>query len=149
MLVGVIRLIDVSSSRRKSRKAHFAAHSQERRIRMSAPLSKDLRAKYGIRAVPIRKGDEVIVRRGKHDEKEGKVTLVQRSKYIINVEKVTREKVNGQTVNLGIHPSNVVITKLHADKARDAAIERRSKGKAAGSKGEKVTTKASAMAVVD
>merc|ERR1712100_875275 len=33
----------VSSSRRKSRKAHFAAPSSQRRIIMSAPLSAELR----------------------------------------------------------------------------------------------------------
>jgi hypothetical protein len=38
----------VSSSRRKNRKAHFGATSVERRVRMSAPLSKDLFAKYHV-----------------------------------------------------------------------------------------------------
>ena len=116
---------------------------------MSAPLSKDLRAKFGIRSVPIRKNDEVLIRVGKHNSKEGKVTLVSRAKYIINVEKISREKTNGQTVQIGIHPSNVVITKLHADKNRDALIERRSKVKQAAAKGEKYASKANAMAVVD
>ena len=39
----------VSSSRRKSRKAHFSAPSHERRKIMSAPLSADLRKKYNVR----------------------------------------------------------------------------------------------------
>merc|ERR1711862_901784 len=51
----------VSSSRRKSRKAHFAAPSSQRRIIMSAPLSAELRKKYGVRSVPIRREDEVII----------------------------------------------------------------------------------------
>lgn len=38
----------VSSSRRKSRKAHFGAHSTQRRVLMSAPLSKDLQTKYNV-----------------------------------------------------------------------------------------------------
>lgn len=38
----------VSSSRRKSRKAHFGAHSTQRRVLMSAPLSKDLQNKYNV-----------------------------------------------------------------------------------------------------
>jgi large subunit ribosomal protein L26e len=141
--------LGVTSSRRKQRKAHFSAPSHERRIRMSATLSKDLRAKFGIRSAPIRKDDEILIRHGKHAEKEGKVTLVSRSKYVIHVEKVAREKVNGQTVQIGIHPSNVIITKLHADKNRDALIERRSKAKQAAAKGEKYSSKANAMAVVD
>uniref|UniRef100_A0A914RC36 60S ribosomal protein L26 n=1 Tax=Parascaris equorum TaxID=6256 RepID=A0A914RC36_PAREQ len=44
----------VSSSARKSRKAHFNAPSHIRRKLMSAPLTKDLRTKHGIRSIPIR-----------------------------------------------------------------------------------------------
>ncbi len=40
---------DVSSSRRKSRKAHFAAPSSVRRKIMSSSLSKELRTKYNVR----------------------------------------------------------------------------------------------------
>ena len=38
----------ISSSRRKSRKAHFSAPSSVRRVIMSAPLSKELREKYNV-----------------------------------------------------------------------------------------------------
>lgn len=50
-----------TSARRKMRKAHFNAPSHERRRIMSAPLSKDLRLKYNVRSMPIRKDDEVMV----------------------------------------------------------------------------------------
>ena len=43
---------NVSSSRRKSRKAHFTAPSSVRRIIMSAALSSELRNKYHVRAAP-------------------------------------------------------------------------------------------------
>lgn len=51
----------VSSSRRKNRKRHFSAPSHIRRKLMTAPLSKELRQKYNIRNIPIRKDDEVQV----------------------------------------------------------------------------------------
>merc|ERR1711924_358894 len=38
----------------------------------------------------------------------GKVIQVYRKKYVIHIERVTREKSNGSTVNVGIHPSNVM-----------------------------------------
>merc|ERR1711862_873158 len=79
---------------------------------MSAPLSKELRTKYKVRAVPIRSSDEVMIVRGHFKEREGKVTQVYRKKWRIHVERVTRDKTNGQTVSVGIHPSKVVITKL-------------------------------------
>jgi len=94
---------------------------------MSAPLSKELRKKHNVRAVPIRKDDEVQVVRGTHKGRDGKVTQVYRKKWIIHIEKLTREKANGATVNLGFHPSKVVITKLKIDRDREALLARRAR----------------------
>lgn len=110
---------------------------------MSAPLSKELREKYNVsvacllgqcemlttiplqvRSIPIRKDDEVQIVRGTNKDKEGKVTSVYRLKYVIHIERVTRDKTNGSSVPLGIHPSNVVITKLKIDKDRENILER-------------------------
>ncbi len=62
---------------------------------MSAPLSTELKNKYAVRAVPIRKDDEVSVVRGTFKGREGKVVQVYRKKFVIHVERITREKVNG------------------------------------------------------
>ena len=45
--------------------------------------------------MPIRKDDEVIVVRGSNAGREGKVIQVYRKKYVIHIERVTREKSNG------------------------------------------------------
>lgn len=37
----------------------------------------------------------------------GKVVQVYRKKYVIYIERVQREKANGTTVHVGIHPSKV------------------------------------------
>ncbi|KAK4426419.1 60S ribosomal protein L26-1 [Sesamum alatum] len=124
----------VSSSRRKSRKAHFTAPSSVRRVLMSAPLSGDLRSKYNVRSMPVRKDDEVQVVRGTYKGREGKVVQVYRKKWVIHIERITREKVNGSTVNVGIHPSKVVITKLRLDKDRKSLLDRKAKGRAAADK---------------
>merc|ERR1712149_90745 len=97
---------NVSSSRRKSRNAHFNAPSSVRRKIMSAHLNKELHQKYHVKSMPIRKDDEVIVVRG------------------------TREKSNGSTVNVGIPPSNVMITKLKLDKDRRKILDRKDTSKA-------------------
>jgi ribosomal protein uL24 len=86
----------VSSQRRKSRKAHFTAPSHLRRKIMSSHLSKDLKTKYDVRSIPVRKGDTVKVVRGTFKGREGKIQTVYRKKWCIHVEKVTREKVNGK-----------------------------------------------------
>ncbi|RMY95334.1 hypothetical protein D0861_00749 [Hortaea werneckii] len=135
------------SSRRKSRKEHFQAPSSVRRVIMSAPLSKGISsfhssmqigtktyandAQNSVRAIPIRKDDEVVIKRGTNKGREGKVTSVYRLKYVIHVERVSREKTNGQSVPIGIAPSKVEITKLNLDKDRESIIERISKGREA------------------
>ena len=44
---------------------------------MSAPLSKDLRAKHNVRSIPIRKDDEVVITKGHYKgQPAAKVTAV-------------------------------------------------------------------------
>merc|ERR1712118_162149 len=140
---------NVSSSRRKARKAHFTAPSSVRRKIMSAHLDKTLSNKYHVKSMPIRKDDEVIVVRGSHRGREGKVVQVYRKKYVIHIERVTREKSNGSTVNVGIHPSNVVITKLKLDKDRRSILERKNTEKNAEKGKGKYTEAADAKKEVE
>ena len=85
----------MSNQRRKSRKAHFSAPSSLRRKIMSSHLSKELKTKYDVRCIPVRKGDSVKIMRGNFKGREGKVLTVYRKKWCIHVEKITREKTNG------------------------------------------------------
>ncbi|KAF9013987.1 translation protein SH3-like domain-containing protein [Cyathus striatus] len=98
---------------------------------MSSALSKELRGKYNTRSLPIRKDDEVRIVRGKYKGREGKVTQVYRKKWVIHVERVQRDKSNGATSPIGIHPSNVVITTIKLDKDRRAILERKDRKKTA------------------
>lgn len=85
----------VTSSRRKNRKAHFTAPSHIRRRLMSAPLSKELRQKYNVRSMPVRKDDEVQVLYSplysyfeylydepNHSLSDRKLTRLMRTRYI-------------------------------------------------------------------
>ena len=106
-------------------------------VRADAPLSvTHTNITSQVRCVPIRKDDEVRVVRGTYKGREGKVVTVYRKKWVIHVERITREKVNGATVSVGLDPSKVEITKIKLDKDRKALLERRNKsaqdGKAAG-----------------
>ena len=72
-----------------------------------------------------------------------------RKKWVIHIERITREKASGATVQVGIHPSNCVITKLKLDKDRKAILDRKnSETKTDKGKG-KFTEKDVAMADVD
>ena len=116
---------------------------------MAAPLSKELREKHGgVRAVPIRKDDEVTVVRGSFKGRDGKVKTVYRRKWVIHVERVTRDKANGSTVNVGLDPSKVVLTKLKLDKDRKALLERKSSKGGAAAKGKFSEKEVEAMADV-
>ncbi|ORY32409.1 ribosomal protein L24, partial [Rhizoclosmatium globosum] len=115
----------VSSSRRNSRKAHFSAPSHLRRKMMSAALSKELREKYQVRSLPIRQDDEVEVVRGSHKGRVGKVVAVYRKKWVIHIEKLTKEKANNQSVQLGVDPSKVKITTIKLDKDRLNLLQRK------------------------
>lgn len=41
--------------------------------------------------------------------REGKVVAVYRKRWVIHIERITREKVNSATVNVGIDPSKVQV----------------------------------------
>jgi large subunit ribosomal protein L26e len=114
--------VEVTSSRRKQRRAHFSAPSHIRYRIMSATLSKTLRTKYGVRALPIRKDDEVVVMRGTRKGSKGKVVQVHRKKWAIHIDKLTKNKANGAPYQIPIHPSNVAITKVKEAKDRMARI---------------------------
>jgi large subunit ribosomal protein L26e len=96
---------------------------------MSASLSKELQAKYNVRSIPVRKDDEVMVVRGIYKNREGKVTACYRRKFVIHVERITRDKANGAQVNVGIQPSNCIITKLKLDKDRKTILGRKDRSK--------------------
>ncbi|PAA82903.1 hypothetical protein BOX15_Mlig026409g2, partial [Macrostomum lignano] len=76
----------------------------------------------------------------------GKVVAVYRSKYVIHVERIQREKANGATVYVNLHPSKVVITKLKLDRDRRGLLDRKAAGRARGAeKGKYSEADANAM----
>ena len=91
------------------------------------------------RSLPIRKDDEVRTVRGKYKGREGKVTQVYRKRWVIHVDRVQRDKSNGATAQIGIHPSNVVITTIKLDKDRKAILERKDR-KNNAKKGDDIET---------
>ncbi len=125
-----MQVIAKTSKPSKQRKMLFQAPDHIRYKHFAAPLSPELRNSYGTRSLPVRRGDTVRVLRGDHKGFEGKVARVDRKKFKIYVEGLTREKVDGSTVFVPIHPSKVMITKLNLDdKWRKKILERRKKAK--------------------
>jgi large subunit ribosomal protein L24 len=99
----------------KQRKMVFQAPDHIRHKLFAAPLSPELKTSHGIKSLPVRSGDAVRVMRGDHKGFEGKITRVDRTKYRIYVEGLTREKVDGTAIFVPIHPSKVMITTLNLE----------------------------------
>ena len=122
----------------KQRKRILQASPGERYKRFSAPLSPKLKESHNTNSVPVRTGDTVKILRGERRGTEGKVSKVDRKKYRIFVEGATREKVDGTTTLIPIHPSKIMITTLNLDdKWRRKILERKGaveKGKMPGEK---------------
>lgn len=115
---------------RKQRKRLFQAPLHIRYKQFSATLSPELKESHNTRSVPVRVGDTVKIMRGDRKGFEGKVSRVDRQKYRIFVEGITREKVDGSTIQIPIHPSKVMITHLNLDdKWRKQALKRKTKEK--------------------
>ena len=102
-----------------------------------------------VRSIPLRKDDEVKVIRGQFKGKEGKIVQVYRKKYVVHVERCTRDKANGQTIHVGIDASNVEITKLKMDKSRKAILDRKNRTKIGQSKGDVTSSLHDNLAGVD
>ena len=69
------------------------------------------------------------ITRGKYKGRDGKVTQVYRKKWVIHIDRVQRDKSNGASVPIGIHPSKVVITQIKLDKDRRAILDRKDRKK--------------------
>lgn len=82
---------------------------------LRATLSPELREKYGVRSIRVRKGDLVKVMRGDYKGVQGKVTEVYPKLGRIAIEGLMRKKVNGQEVPIKIHPSKVMVVELNLE----------------------------------
>jgi len=126
----VMPRLSESRQPRKQRKAYFNAPLHARQKLLSAPLSPELREKYGVKRLPVRKGDKVRIMRGDFKGKEGTVARVDVKRLALFIDGVTIEKADKTPVFRPIHPSNVMIVQLNlSDKRRREIIERRKGGK--------------------
>ncbi len=119
-----------SSQPRKQRRTLYRAPLHKRQKLVAAPLSPELRKQYGIRTLPVRVGDEVVIMRGMFKGHRGKVVKVDLRKMRIHVEGATITNARGEPRFYPIHPSNVMIVSLKLDdERRKAIIERKRQGR--------------------
>jgi large subunit ribosomal protein L24 len=98
---------------RKQRLARFTAHTTLRRRLMSVPLSRDLRARYGRRQMPIRKGDTVRVLRGSYIGREERVAKVDRRSYSVTLDNITVKTGEAKLKPLPLRTNSLLLTRLN------------------------------------
>jgi large subunit ribosomal protein L24 len=115
----------------KPTKQRKMLHDAPRHLRhklFAAHLSPELRGTHLLRSFPVRSGDTVRIVRGDHEGFEGKVSRIDMIDYRVFLEGLTREKVDGTTIFVAVHPSKVMITRLNLDdKWRKKVLERKQK----------------------
>ena len=82
---------------------------------LRAPLSEDLKSKYGKNAIRVRVGDSVKLIKGEYSGVEGKIQKVFANEGRLTIEGVTREKIAGGTTAIRIRASTVLVTGLNLD----------------------------------
>ncbi|MBI2547121.1 MAG: 50S ribosomal protein L24 [Candidatus Aenigmarchaeota archaeon] len=115
-----------SSKPRKQRKFLHDAFLHLKRKILSAHFSNELGEKYKRISMPVIKGDQVQIMRGKFKGKTGKVAKVNYKKYRVYIEGVTRKRTVGTEAQVGIHPSKLKLVDLNLnDKNRQKILERK------------------------
>ncbi len=112
----------------KQRKYRFNAPLHLRGAFLNVHLSKELREKYGIRALRVRTGDKVRIMRGQFKKLEGKVEEVDMKKLKVYIAKTEHVKRDGSKARYPIQPSNLLLVELNADdKERMAGLKKEAK----------------------
>ena len=123
-------------SPRRQRKALFTASPPERRRRMTVLLSRELRSRFHLRSVPVRKGDTVRVLSGSFVGREERVAKIDRRGYAVTLDNVTLKAADEKLKPLALRPAHLVITRLNlsdpwrrkALRVRDEAVTPEERG---------------------
>ncbi len=107
-----------STSPKKQRKYRSNAPLNIKRKMLSSHLSKELRAKYKVRNLVIRRGDSVIITRGKFKGKNGKIDKVYTKQLKVSVDSAKNVTKKGNKVPFKIRASALIITDLNLSDAR-------------------------------
>jgi large subunit ribosomal protein L24 len=102
-----------SISPKKQRKYRRNADLNSKRKMLSVHLSKELREKYKTRNLPVRKGDAVIVMRGKFAGTEGKIDRVYTKQLKVTLDSVKAMTRKGNKVPFKFRPSSLLIKELN------------------------------------
>jgi large subunit ribosomal protein L24 len=124
-------------SPRRQRKALYSADTFERRVRMTVPLSRELRARFHRRSTPVHKGDTVRILSGSFEGREERVAHVNRRSYTVTLDNVTLKTADEKMKPLSLGVGHLVITRLNlSDPWRRRSLRVREEDVTAEERGE-------------
>jgi len=104
---------------------------------MGVPLSRELRARFRVRTLPLRKGDTVRVLAGSFVGREERVAKVDRRSYRVVLDNVTLKTAEDKLKPLTLGVGNLVITRLNlSDPWRRRSLRVRDEDVSAEERGE-------------
>ena len=109
---------------RKNREVFRNLPYHQRKRLLNVHLSKELREEIHTRSLPVRKGDTVLVVKGKHSGWQKKVIKVSMKKMKIQIEGIKTTKTDSTEIFHWIEPSNCVITNIERNDDRKKMFER-------------------------
>ncbi|MCL4406985.1 50S ribosomal protein L24 [Candidatus Parvarchaeota archaeon] len=113
-----------SKSPKKQRAYRRNAPLNMKRAMLSAHLSKELREIYKTRNFPLKKGDTVIIMRGKFKGTEGKIDKVYTKQLKVSVDSAKNVTKKGNKVPFKLRPSALLIKDLNlTDQRRSSRIK--------------------------
>jgi large subunit ribosomal protein L24 len=104
-----------SKEPKKQRKYRYNAPLHILKKLVSVHISGDLKNKYGIRSISVKKGDKVKIVRGQFRKKIGKVERVDLKKCKVYITGIEAVKKDGTKTLFPIHPCNLTIQELNLD----------------------------------
>ena len=117
-----------SKQPKKQRKYRYNAPLHIKQKFVHVHLSKELRKKYKIRNLGLKKGDKVKVLRGQFKKHTGNVERIDLKKTKVYLSGIEITKKDGSKTTHPIEPSNLIITELNLDdKKRQKIIDRKTK----------------------
>lgn len=111
-----MKFSQVSRQPRKQRKAMYGAALHEKRKRLHAHLSRELRSSLGRRSVLAAKGDGVKVLKGRFKGASGKVTGVSVKNGFLSIEGLVVKKQSGKEVPASFRPNQFVVIEIASNR---------------------------------
>ncbi|MBM3291371.1 50S ribosomal protein L24 [Candidatus Bathyarchaeota archaeon] len=109
-----------------ARKKQNNASPHVKRKFISAPLSPSLKTQHGAKRLVVIEDDTIQIIKGDRKLAEGKVLRVNTKINSVYVEGLTKQRLDGTTIQIPIKASNIILTKIKTDdKWRKKILERK------------------------